>query len=199
MDQTWRGRRCLQSVAGTVQTLSVCPQELAKPHWVSAVLCLRQMTQCILHFPQADDSMCRNVRVASLLNHLYPEFTQGGNVWEKAGVNVSVVYGSMPPEAYRAATGTNKSLGKENGASDRVPFFACGISSVMHPHNPFAPTMHFNYRSVLLFESCASCLCSCRYARSALLVSACLLDAHAEVGVSICMAPPKRIAMLVAD
>lgn len=24
-----------------------------------------------------------------------------GNVWEKAGVNVSVVYGSMPPEAYR--------------------------------------------------------------------------------------------------
>lgn len=25
----------------------------------------------------------------------------GGNVWEKAGVNVSVVYGTMPPEAYR--------------------------------------------------------------------------------------------------
>lgn len=24
-----------------------------------------------------------------------------GNVWEKAGVNVSVVYGTMPPEAYR--------------------------------------------------------------------------------------------------
>ncbi|DBB06090.1 TPA: hypothetical protein ACH3X3_009649 [Trebouxia sp. C0006] len=71
---------------------------------------------------------------------------QGGNVWEKAGVNVSVVYGSMPPEAYRAATGTTKNLGKENGAQDRVPFFACGISSVMHPHNPFAPTMHFNYR-----------------------------------------------------
>ena len=30
--------------------------------------------------------------------------------------------------------------------SERVPFFAAGISSVMHPHNPFAPTMHFNYR-----------------------------------------------------
>jgi coproporphyrinogen III oxidase len=26
---------------------------------------------------------------------------QNGNVWEKAGVNVSVVYGSMPPDAYR--------------------------------------------------------------------------------------------------
>ena len=30
--------------------------------------------------------------------------------------------------------------------NDRVPFFAAGISSVMHPHNPHAPTMHFNYR-----------------------------------------------------
>ena len=30
---------------------------------------------------------------------------QGGEVFEKAGVNVSVVYGQMPPEAYRAATG----------------------------------------------------------------------------------------------
>ena len=28
---------------------------------------------------------------------------QGGNVWEKAGVNVSVVYGSMPASAYRCA------------------------------------------------------------------------------------------------
>lgn len=70
---------------------------------------------------------------------------QDGNVWEKAGVNVSVVYGSMPPEAYRAATA------KSNGGSvtlptERVPFFAAGISSVMHPHNPHAPTMHFNYR-----------------------------------------------------
>ena len=27
-----------------------------------------------------------------------------------------------------------------------MPFFAAGISSVMHPHNPHAPTMHFNYR-----------------------------------------------------
>ncbi len=66
-----------------------------------------------------------------------------GKVWEKAGVNVSVVYGSMPPEAYRAATGVDKS---DIAPGDRVPFFAAGISSVMHPRNPHAPTMHFNYR-----------------------------------------------------
>lgn len=68
---------------------------------------------------------------------------QGGNVWEKAGVAVSVVYGAMPAEAYRAAVGRNIPNLKD---ADRVPFFACGISSVMHPWNPHCPTMHFNYR-----------------------------------------------------
>jgi coproporphyrinogen III oxidase len=68
-----------------------------------------------------------------------------GNVWEKAGVNVSVVYGSMPPDAYRAATGNPDAL-KGEAPTGRVPFFAAGISSVMHPRNPHAPTMHFNYR-----------------------------------------------------
>ena len=63
-------------------------------------------------------------------------------VWEKAGVNVSVVYGQMPPEAYRAATGDSTKVLKPGN----IPFFAAGISSVMHPRNPFAPTMHFNYR-----------------------------------------------------
>ncbi|KAH9673808.1 Coproporphyrinogen-III oxidase 1 [Citrus sinensis] len=66
---------------------------------------------------------------------------QDGAIWEKAGVNVSVVYGVMPPEAYRAA---------KAAASDEkpgpIPFFAAGISSVLHPKNPFAPTLHFNYR-----------------------------------------------------
>lgn len=68
---------------------------------------------------------------------------QDGNVWEKAGVNVSVVYGTMPADAYRAATGSGKVISNDAG---RVPFFAAGISSVMHPKNPHAPTMHFNYR-----------------------------------------------------
>ncbi len=50
---------------------------------------------------------CRNSNgeLASLLR-------QGGNVWEKAGVNISVVYGSMPPEAYRAATGVKSEVKK---------------------------------------------------------------------------------------
>ncbi|THG02920.1 coproporphyrinogen-III oxidase 1, chloroplastic-like isoform X1 [Camellia sinensis] len=67
---------------------------------------------------------------------------QDGDIWEKAGVNVSVVYGVMPPEAYRAAKPANSSDVKPGP----VPFFAAGISSVLHPKNPFAPTLHFNYR-----------------------------------------------------
>lgn len=69
-----------------------------------------------------------------------------GKVFEKAGIGVSVVYGSMPGEALAAATtrGVDRAKGMRPG--ERVPFFACGISSVMHPRNPHAPTVHFNYR-----------------------------------------------------
>lgn len=52
---------------------------------------------------------------------------QDGAVWEKAGVNVSVVYGVMPPEAYRAAKPTTDNGNVKPGP---VPFFAAGISSV---------------------------------------------------------------------
>lgn len=31
-------------------------------------------------------------------------------------------------------------------AKDKVPFFAAGISAVIHPKNPLVPTIHFNYR-----------------------------------------------------
>lgn len=55
---------------------------------------------------------------------------QDGAVWEKAGVNVSVVYGVMPPEAYRAAKPTDNG----NVKPGPVPFFAAGISSVISPH-----------------------------------------------------------------
>jgi hypothetical protein len=55
---------------------------------------------------------------------------QDGNVWEKAGVNVSVVYGTMPPEAYRAATGGGSDNKPAANKAGRIPFFAAGISSV---------------------------------------------------------------------
>ena len=44
---------------------------------------------------------------------------QEGNVWEKAGVAVSVVYGSMPAEAYRVAVGKDIPFGKVGGLLGR--------------------------------------------------------------------------------
>lgn len=67
---------------------------------------------------------------------------QNGRVFEKAGVNVSVVHGTLSVEAARAM-----------GGGSHLPetpefrrFFATGISLVIHPHNPMAPTAHANYR-----------------------------------------------------
>jgi len=69
-----------------------------------------------------------------------------GNVFEKAGCSLSVVYGSMPQDDLQSATSRGADRAKGYAEGERVPFFACGLSSVMHPRNPMAPTMHFNYR-----------------------------------------------------
>ena len=56
-------------------------------------------------------------------------------------MNVSVVHGILPPSAVGQMRARGKDLkGKE------LPFFAAGISSVIHPRNPHIPTVHFNYR-----------------------------------------------------
>ena len=63
---------------------------------------------------------------------------QDGRVFEKAGVGVSVVHGTLTKEA--AA-----SMGGGRDVED-LRFFATGVSMVIHPHNPMCPTMHANYR-----------------------------------------------------
>lgn len=64
---------------------------------------------------------------------------QDGRVFEKAGVNVSVVHGTLSEEAASKMGG-----GQKSGAD--LEFFATGVSVVIHPHNPHAPTAHCNYR-----------------------------------------------------
>jgi coproporphyrinogen III oxidase len=63
-----------------------------------------------------------------------------GKVFEKGGVNTSVVYGDV--------TDTMRSQLKING----VKWFACGLSLVIHPLNPFVPTVHCNYRMFELYN-----------------------------------------------
>ncbi|XP_075975070.1 oxygen-dependent coproporphyrinogen-III oxidase isoform X2 [Anticarsia gemmatalis] len=66
---------------------------------------------------------------------------QDGRVFEKAGVNISVVSGTLPPAAVQQMRSRGKKL--ENA---ELPFFAAGVSAVIHPRNPMVPTVHFNYR-----------------------------------------------------
>nr|CAG8529834.1 3752_t:CDS:2 [Entrophospora candida] len=68
---------------------------------------------------------------------------QDGNVFEKAGVNISVVYGLLPPAAANQMKARHREIDPTKGP---YPFFVAGISIVMHPHNPNAPTIHMNYR-----------------------------------------------------
>lgn len=68
---------------------------------------------------------------------------QDGKVFEKAGVNVSVVFGNLTEEAARQMRSRGKVL---KGKDGKLPFVAMGVSSVIHPQNPHIPTVHFNYR-----------------------------------------------------
>lgn len=63
-----------------------------------------------------------------------------GAVFEKGGVNTSVVHGTLPA-AMQQAFG----VGESN-------FFACGLSLVIHPLNPYVPTVHANWRYFELYN-----------------------------------------------
>lgn len=75
---------------------------------------------------------------------------QDGNVFEKAGCGVSVVYGTLPKAAVAKMRVNHKNLVAPGAAEAELPesleFFAAGLSMVIHPRNPMAPTMHLNYR-----------------------------------------------------
>lgn len=71
-----------------------------------------------------------------------------GNVFEKGGVNTSVVFGKVT-EAMRSQL--QHSLSGDGTKSDS--WFACGLSLVIHPLNPFVPTVHCNYRMFELYDT----------------------------------------------
>lgn len=61
----------------------------------------------------------------------------GGNFLEKGGVNFSEVYGDLESDFA-------KTLSLGNGTQ----FYASGVSLVLHPSNPFVPTVHANFRYI---------------------------------------------------
>lgn len=65
---------------------------------------------------------------------------ENGAVFEKGGVNISAVHGSLPQ-----AMQTYFKVGN-------VDFFACGLSLVIHPKNPMVPTVHANWRYFEMYD-----------------------------------------------
>lgn len=77
------------------------------------------------------------------------------SVLEKAGVNISVVHGILPPAAIKQMRADHSSIPFNPDAPTSLPFFAAGISLVVHPRNPNAPTVHANYRYFEITEPAA--------------------------------------------
>ncbi|KAG9023727.1 Coproporphyrinogen-III oxidase [Tulasnella sp. JGI-2019a] len=70
-----------------------------------------------------------------------------GKVLEKAGVNISIVHGHLPPAAVKQMRVNHQEIPEDATIADKgLPFLAAGISLVIHPRNPMAPTVHANYR-----------------------------------------------------
>lgn len=63
-----------------------------------------------------------------------------GAVFEKGGVNTSVVFGEV------------SDIMRKQLNIDGKKWFACGLSLVIHPVNPFVPTVHCNYRMFELYN-----------------------------------------------
>jgi coproporphyrinogen III oxidase len=65
---------------------------------------------------------------------------QDGNVFEKAGVNISEVNGEV-----------TRTMREQLQISAEY-FFAAGLSLVIHPVNPYVPTVHANFRYFELYD-----------------------------------------------
>lgn len=65
---------------------------------------------------------------------------ENGSVFEKGGVNISAVHGTLPETMQKAFQ------------VEDVDFFACGLSLVIHPKNPMVPTVHANWRYFEMYD-----------------------------------------------
>ena len=111
---------------------------------------MRQKMVDMVH--RIQDEICDALRIIDEVDYRQDEWTReeggggrsrvfsGGKVFEKAGVNVSVVHGTLSPQAAASMGGGHELQGTD------LDFFATGISLVLHPLNPMAPTVHANYR-----------------------------------------------------
>ena len=66
---------------------------------------------------------------------------EDGELFEKGGVNTSAVHGKLPARMAQVLEVEQK------------PFFATGLSLVIHPRSPYVPTVHANFRYFALGDN----------------------------------------------
>jgi len=71
---------------------------------------------------------------------------ENGATIEKGGINISAVHGPLP-DSMQAYFNVGE-----------VDFFACGLSLVIHPKNPMAPTVHANCRYFEMYDNNKNCV-----------------------------------------
>jgi coproporphyrinogen III oxidase len=102
------------------------------------------------YFRSLQDSICQAFEVADGTGAFKEDLWQreddsggrtrvlsDGGLFEQAGVNFSHVRGALLPSS---ASARKPELALSQG------FEALGVSLVVHPHNPYVPTSHFNVR-----------------------------------------------------
>jgi len=107
----------------------------------------------MLYIPQLQDKICRSLEeIDGKARFITDEWKRegggggvtkviaDGKVFEKGGVNISMVWGEV--------TDVMRTQLKITGDK----WFACGLSLVIHPLNPYVPTTHANWRYFELYD-----------------------------------------------
>jgi coproporphyrinogen III oxidase len=68
-----------------------------------------------------------------------------GATFEKAGINRSIVEGTLP-------AGVAQRFGSRAAGEGETAFFAAGVSLVVHPASPMVPTVHLNVRYLEIID-----------------------------------------------
>jgi coproporphyrinogen III oxidase len=111
---------------------------------------MARIDDVIVYFRGLQDRLCASIEAADGVQTFQEDawtrpgggggrsrIIENGAVFEKGGVNFSEVHGEFSPEFARQMPG------------DGLAFHATGVSWVLHPRNPFVPTVHGNFRFLI--------------------------------------------------
>lgn len=77
---------------------------------------------------------------------------ENGTTFEKAGVNTTQLQIPLSKGIYKTMSDQNHLKTISENEVDEYEMFACGVSLVIHPHNPHVPTVHANYRVLMVLR-----------------------------------------------